>query len=369
MDTRIDGTSRRRRRCALLAAAAAGTVLGAAAPALGAIIGAGSTFAAPAYAKWCGESGLCNYLALGSTAGLNAIGDRNVDFAGSDAIPTPDQLGRIEDAAGGAPPLYFPTLLGGISVPTNLTGVRTYLRLDPDALGRIFAGGIVRWSNPAIARSNPGLRLPDAPITVCVRADGSGTSAAFSRYLAQVSPSFRTTVGVSQMPGWKAPHLVPATGSQGVVGCVHSQTNSIGYVDLRDAVQDGMGGRISAIGQTRAGAKRTPSPGRVAARSQAIYVRPNSTSIAAAGNLTRVPPSLLVDLSNSMAPGAYPITIATWIVAYGDYVKAGKDLPGVRAWLDYVYSDRAQGQLADLGYARLPPPLLSAARAQMAKLK
>ena len=350
------------------AAGLAGALLGLAAPALGALTGAGSTFAAPAYTKWCGESGLCNYLALGSTAGLNAIGDREVDFAGSDATPAPDQLARIKDAAGGAPPLYFPTLLGGISIPTHLSGVSTYLRFDPDALGRIFAGGIVRWNDPAIARSNPGLRLPNAPITACVRADGSGTSAAFSRYLAQVSPSFRTMVGVSQTPGWRAPHLSPATGSQGVVGCVHDQANSIGYVDLRDAVQDGMGGRISAIGQSGPGSGlRADTPGR-GARSHAVYVRPNSTSIAAAGNLRSVPPNLLVDLSNSTAPGAYPITITTWIVAYGDYAKAGRDLTGVRDWLDYVYSDRAQGQLADLGYARLPPPLLAAARAQMAEL-
>ena len=366
MGTRIDRTARRGRlRRAALATGAAGALLAGAAPALGVVIGAGSTFAAPAYTKWCREAGLCSYLALGSTAGLKAIGYRNVDFAGSDAVPSADQLSRIEDAAGGAPPLYFPTLLGGISVPTNLSGVSTYLRLDPDALGRIFAGGISRWSNPAIARSNPGVRLPDAPITVCVRADGSGTSAAFSRYLARVSPSFRTTVGVSQTPGWKAPRLVAATGSQGVVGCVHDQANSIGYADLRDAVEGGMGSRVSAIGRARAGA--TPTNG--GRRAGAVYVRPTSTSIAAAANLRSVPADLAIDLSDSSAPGAYPITITTWVVAYGNYATAGKDLAGVRAWLDYVYSDRAQGQLPNLGYAPLPAPLLSAARAQMARLK
>ena len=339
--------------------------------ALGVTTGAGSTFAAPAYTKWCRQSGLCNYVAIGSTGGMNALADRNVDFAGSDAVPTGDQLTRIEDAAGGASPLYFPTLLGAITIPTNLGGARAALRLDGDTLGRIFAGQVTRWNDPALARTNPGVSLPRAPITVCVREDGSGTSFGFSRYLAKVSPTFRRKVSVGQMPTWSAPALQHGNGNRGVADCIKTHPNSIGYVDLADAVETGLGRRVSAIGQRRTTTVRAVRGGKrtTVRKTVTSFVRPNGASISAAGNVKTIPPNLLVDPSDSPAPGAYPITVTTWILTYGDYGSAGRDLSGPRAVLDYAYSPEAQGELEDLGYAALPAPLLKAAKAQLAKLR
>ena len=249
--------------------------------------------------------------------------------------------------------------------------MRTALSLDGDTLGRIFAGGITRWSNPAIARPNGGVRLPNAPITVCVRADGSGTSFGFSRYLAKVSPSFRTTVGVGQTPVWAAPTVQRGDGNQGVAQCVKDNPNSIGYVDFADAVENGLAPRVSAIGQRQLTTVRTTRGGKtkVVRKVVTVYTRPDGPSMSAAGNLKRIPPDLLVDPSNSPVPGAYPITVTTWILAYGDYSKTGRNAASTQAVLDYAYSPKAQSELTDIGYAPLPPPLLKAAMAQLARLR
>jgi phosphate transport system substrate-binding protein len=61
-----------------------------------------------------------------------------------------------------------------VTIPVNLPDLGGRLRLSGDTLGRIFAGTVTRWDDPAIARTNPGLRLPGAPIVVCARVESSG---------------------------------------------------------------------------------------------------------------------------------------------------------------------------------------------------
>jgi phosphate transport system substrate-binding protein len=350
---------------AALAAVAALATLPATASAL--VLGAGSTLAAPAYSKWCRESGLCSYAALGSSAGLAAIGSSKVDFAGSDAVPTDEQLAGIERASGGARPRYFPTLLAAVAIPTNIRGVAGPLRLSGDALGRIFAGAITRWSDPALRRLNPRAALPAAPITVCVREDGSGTSFGFSRYLTKVSPLFRARVGEGQLPAWRAPRIVRATGNPGVAQCVADHEGAIGYADLPDVIEVGLAPKAAAIGQPRLVRRRTAAG--LETRRATRWVRPSLASLQAAGRAARIPADLLLDTTASRTPGAYPITLTTWIVAYGDYAAAGRDGAAVRAVLDYFYGAQAQGQLTGMGYAPPPPELVAAARAQLAELR
>ena len=208
---------------------------------MGAVTGAGSSFARVAYTNWCQDSGLCSYTGVGSGAGLTALGNKAVDFAGSDAIPTDQQLDAITAPAAARRPLFFPTLLGAISVPYNVPGVTKTLKLDGKTLGGIFDGDITTWNDPRHhARPTRASSCPRAPITVCVRADGSGTSFGFSRYLTKVSPSFKTKVNFSQTPPWTAPNLQKGPGNPGVANCITSNQNSIGYVDLADATNAGL---------------------------------------------------------------------------------------------------------------------------------
>jgi phosphate transport system substrate-binding protein len=347
------------KRTAVVSVIAGGALLVGAASALGAVQGSGATFPRVAYTNWCQDSGLCSYSGVGSGAGLTALGSKTVDFAGSDAIPNDSQTAAITSAGGGAAPKFFPTLLGAISVPYNVSGVTKTLKLAGKTLGGIFDGSISTWNNAAIKKTNPGVNLPSSPITVCVRSDASGTSFGFSRYLTKVSPSFKSKVNYSQTPPWTAPNIQRGPGNPGVANCIKSNQNSIGYVDLADATNAGLSKQIAAIGksQTGKGGRKT------------VYLLPNVQSISAAGNLKTFPSSLLVDPSASPVKGAYPIVITTWIVAYGNYDAAGKDLPGVKALLNYVYGKTAQDKLAGLGYAPLPANLAAAAKKQISQLK
>jgi phosphate transport system substrate-binding protein len=352
-------------RTALLGATCGGALVLGATTALGATTGAGSSFARVAYQNWCQSIG-CSYNSTGSGAGLTSLGAKTVDFAGSDAIPTAAQLQAIQSAGGGSQPLFFPTLLGGISVPVNVDGLKGRLRLDGNTLGRIFDGEISTWNDPAIKKQNPGQSLPSAPITVCVRSDASGTSFGFSRYLTKVSPSFKEKVNFSQTPPWTAPHLQKGPQNPGVANCIKSNSNSIGYVDLADANNAGLAPQIAAIGKSQT--VKVKKGNKTVSQRKTVYLVPNANSIEAAGNIKSFPANLLVDPSASPVPGAYPIVITTWVVTYGNYAGTGKDAAGVKQFLNYAYG-KGQSTLVSLGYAKLPSLMLSRGKAQIAKIK
>jgi phosphate transport system substrate-binding protein len=359
------------------AAVVGGAMLASAATALGASTGSGATFPQLAYKDWCQSSGICSYTGKGSTGGIRDFIAGTVDFAGSDAIMTEGQVADLAARRGGVKPLYFPTLLGAIVVPTNVSGMDTRLKLDGKVLGEIYSGGITRWNDSRIRALNKGVRLPASDITVCVRADGSGTSFGFTNYLAKVSTAFRRKVGgASQQPNWTAPKLVKQPGNPGVAQCIRDNSNSIGYVDLGDASNAGLGARIAAIGKfervkvtvRRGGRKVTRT------RTREVFTLPSARTIAAAGNLKNFsladPFKIQFNLVNSRAPGAYPITITTFVLAYSDYSSAGKSgsLDDIRRFLDYAYST-GQGRLGQFGFVSLPPDMLKAARAQRALLR
>lgn len=336
-------------RIAAVAAVGAGSLVGAAS-AMGAATGSGATFPAIAYQQWCGESKVCSYTPKGSSGGIRDLTNKTVDWAGSDAVLTPQQLAAI-----GGQVRYFPTLLGAISVPVNIAGVvGNKMKLDGKTLGDIWSGKITTWNAGPIKALNKGVALPAAPIVLCVRSDGSGTSYGFSNYLAKVSPTFKSTVGfASQTPNWPAT-AVKSPGNPGVANCVKNTPNSIGYVDLGDSIRAGLQTNVVAIGKSEVTKK-----GR-----QTVFILPSPKTIALAGELKTIKPTLDVDLSNSAAPGAYPITITTWVLAVPGRPKNNE----VKDVLGYFYGNTAQGQLVGLGFAPLSGKLRKAAIAAAATL-
>ncbi len=333
-------------RIAAIAAVGAGTLVGAAS-ALGATTGSGATFPAIAYQTWCGESKVCSYTPKGSSGGIRDLTNKTVDWAGTDAVLTESQVAAI-----GGTVKYFPTLLGAISVPVNIPGVvGNKMKLDGKTLGDIWSATITTWNAPQIKKLNPKINLPASPITLCVRSDGSGTSYGFSNYLSKVSPSYRANIGFgSQTPAWKGT-VVKGPGNPGVANCVKNTPNSVGYVDLADSIRAGLQSNVVAIGKSEIVKK-----GKKVTRAT-VFVLPSPTSIAKAGDLKTIRPDLAVDLSNSPAPGAYPITITTWVIAVPGRPKNNE----VKDVLGYFYGSKAQGQLVGLGFAPLPGKLKAAA--------
>ena len=131
------------------------------------------------------------YSATGSGAGIAQITARTVDFGASDAPLSPDQLTACKGC------VVIPWALAGMSIPYNLPGVGKRLVLNGAVLANIYLGNITTWNAAAIRALNPGVNLPDTKITVVYRSDGSGSTYAFTNYLATVSPQFKSKVGVN----------------------------------------------------------------------------------------------------------------------------------------------------------------------------
>lgn len=305
-------------------------------------VGSGATFPATAYTRWCQESATCNYAPKGSGGGIKDLTAGTVAWAGSDA-----PLTSSEQQALGGKVYYFPTLLGAIAIPTNITGVSKRLNLTGPALAGIFDGEISNWNDKDIAATNPGVNLPNAPIIVCVRADSSGTSFNFTTYLSEISQGFADKMGAtgSKTPNWTA-KTNASPGNPGVAQCVKSNPNSIGYVDLGDAERAGVADTAAAIGE----------PGK--------FVVPSVESISKAGDLGSIPEDLLVKVVNSPVKGAYPITATTWAL----WKEGGKNAADVSKAFTYFLGDKAQGELPALGFAPLPKKLQAAAQAQLSVL-
>ena len=197
--------------------------------------GAGATFPYPIYAKWADayqkETGnKINYQSVGSGAGIKQIQAKTVTFGASD-MP-------LSDADLDKHGLYqFPTVIGGNVIVVNVEGVdQGQMDLDGATIANIYLGKIKKWSDPAIAKLNPKVKLPDTSINVIRRADGSGTTFIFTKYLTGVSKDWNDTIGAGTAVEW--PVGVGAKGNDGVAGNVQQTKNSIGYVEYAYAKQN-----------------------------------------------------------------------------------------------------------------------------------
>ncbi|TAN43611.1 MAG: phosphate ABC transporter substrate-binding protein PstS [Nitrospirae bacterium] len=197
--------------------------------------GAGATFPYPVYSAWSYEynkvAGVqLNYQSIGSGGGQRQVTERTVDFGASDDPLMPDKLKKDRL-------LQFPAVIGGVVPVVNLAAVKPgELKLDSDTLCRMFLGDIKRWDDEKIKKMNPGLKLPAAGITVVYRSDGSGTTAIFTNYLAQVCPAWKDKVGSGKAV--KFPAGIGGKGNEGVANYVKRTPNSIGYVEFAYAKQN-----------------------------------------------------------------------------------------------------------------------------------
>src|SRR5208283_4562936 len=148
---------------------------------------------------------------------------KTVDFAASDAAMKPDDMAKVD---GGVQ--LVPMTAGAIVLAYNLPDIPN-LRLSREDYTGIFLGKITKWNDPAIVTANPGVKLPDQPINVVVRADSSGTTFVFSKHLSAVNPDFEKSVGVNNMPNW--PVGTKSKGNEGVTASILTTPGSIGYIE------------------------------------------------------------------------------------------------------------------------------------------
>ncbi|MHB8883334.1 MAG: phosphate ABC transporter substrate-binding protein PstS [Thermodesulfovibrionales bacterium] len=199
------------------------------------LTGAGATFPYPVYSAWSFEynkvAGVqLNYQSIGSGGGIRQITERTVDFGASDAPLASEKLQKEKL-------LQFPAVIGGVVPVVNIPGVKAgEMKLDSDAVCKIYLGEIKKWSDPKIKSLNPKVKLPDDEITVVHRSDGSGTTAIFTNYLSGVCPVWKSKVGSGTSVKW--PVGIGGKGNEGVASYTKRQASSIGYVEFAYAEQN-----------------------------------------------------------------------------------------------------------------------------------
>jgi len=297
------------------------------------INGAGATFPVPIYSKWFQQYSTTvnkevafNYQPIGSGGGINAITAKTVDFAGSDAALTNDQMSKAPGL------IHIPTVAGAVVPAYNLKGVTAPLILDGATITGIFNGDISTWNDAKIAALNPGVTLPGGDIAVVHRSDGSGTTNIFTSYLSAVSPAWKTKVGAGTTVNW--PVGLGGKGNPGVAGLVQQTEGSIGYVELAYAVQNKI-----------AYAKMKNQAG------QTVEATVDST-VAAANGIT-VPEDFRISIVNSADPAAWPIAGFTYLLVYKDMNNI-KDEARAKALGDFLWWSEHDGEnmAKDLLYAR-----------------
>ncbi|CAI0917968.1 Phosphate-binding protein pstS precursor [Serratia entomophila] len=303
------------------------------------LTGAGATFPAPVYAKWADsyqkETGnKVNYQGIGSSGGVKQIVANTVDFGASDAPLSDDKL-----AADGL--FQFPTVIGGVVLAVNIPGIKSgELTLDGKTLGDIYLGNVKKWNDPAIAKLNPGVKLPDQNIAVVRRADGSGTSFVFTSYLTKANAQWKEKIGAGSTVNW--PTGLGGKGNDGIAAFVQRLPGSIGYVEYAYAKQNNLAYTklISADGKP---------------------VSPTEESFSNAAKGVDWSKTFAQDLTNQKGENAWPITSTTFILVHKEQKNPAQGAE-VLKFFDWAYKTGAK-QANDLDYASLPNEVVEQVRA------
>jgi phosphate transport system substrate-binding protein len=327
---------------------AATLALGASAARAADITGAGATFPQPIYAKWAEaykkQTGIgLNYQPIGSGGGIKQITAKTVDFGATDKPLKADQLNAIGL-------IQFPTVMGGVVPVVNLPGVNAgQLKLNGDVLAKIYLGEIKRWNDPTIAGLNNGVRLPNLPITVVHRSDGSGTSFVFTSYLTIKNATWASKVGANDAVEW--PTGQGGKGNDGVSAFVRQTPGSIGYVEYAFAKQNKL--TYTQL-QAHDGAFVEP-------------VAANFAAAAARADWAHTPGgSFYMLILDKPGANAWPITAATFILVYKQQQNPAKG-QDVLKFFDWAYKN-GNGMAEQLDYIPLPDSVKALARKKWAEV-
>lgn len=282
-----------------------------------------------------------NYGGGGSGKGRQDLADMVVDFAGTDSPYKDADLAKVK----GGEVLYFPILLGPITVSYNVPGVDK-LQLSADTVAKIFQREIKNWNDKAVSADNPGVKLPDLNIVVARRADGSGTTQNFTEFLSSAAKGSWKLKSGSTVE-WPS-DTQAGQGNGGVAQIVKSTKGAIGYVDLSDAKASGL--RFASI-KNQAGK----------------FVDPTTAGASAAGDGIEVKPNLLFSALNAKGDKAYPITCQTWVIVYAKQTDAAKG-QALKAYLRFLIKD-GQKLLSEIDYAPLPKSLQDKAIKQLDRIQ
>ncbi|MGL5872511.1 MAG: phosphate ABC transporter substrate-binding protein PstS [Xenococcaceae cyanobacterium] len=308
------------------------------------LTGAGASFPAPLYQRWFSEYNKANpnvqvsYQSVGSGAGVEQFIQGTVDFGASDTAMKNDEIAKVKQGV-----VLLPMTAGSIVLGYNLPELKGQeVKLSRDAYVGIFLGNITKWNDPAIAKTNPGVNLPDKKITVVHRSDGSGTTSVFTQHLATINPGWAGKVGSGKTVEW--PTGVGAKGNEGVTAQILQTDGSIGYIEYGYAKQQEIA--IATL-QNKAGQFVAASPQAAAKALQAV----------------KLPENLRAFILDPTGADSYPIVTYTWILAYKKYDDPNK-LQAFKGVMNWALTD-GQKFSEELGYVPLPPAVVQKVQAAL----
>ena len=300
------------------------------------ITGAGATFPYPIYSKWSeaykAATGIgLNYQSIGSGGGIKQIKAKIVDFGASDMPLKQEDLDK--DGL-----MQFPAIIGGVVPIVNIDGVAAgQLKLTSDVVADIYLGKVTKWDHPSITAINPGLKLPNANISVVHRSDGSGTTFIWTNWLSKTNQEWADKVKDGTAVKW--PMGVGGKGNEGVSAVVQQLKNSIGYVEY-------------------AYAKKNKIPHAQVKNRDGNFVQPSDDTFkAAAANADWAnAPGFYLLLTDQKGKDAWPITGASFIVMHRQQadVLTGR---AILKFFDWSYKNGAK-MSEDLEYVHLPQSVI-----------
>ena len=299
-----------------------------------ALTGAGASFPAPLYQNWFIELNKVvpelqvNYQSVGSGAGVEQFTAETVDFGASDTAMKDEEMAKVARGV-----ILLPMTAGSIVMAYNLPGVAD-LKLSRAAYSGIATGKITKWNDPAIAADNPGVTLPDRPITFVHRSDGSGTTGVFTKNMAAISPEFEKAIGEGKSVEWpKTGTFVGAKGNEGVTAQIQQTEGAIGYIEYGYATQNNL---AFATLENRAG----------------NFIKVDDEKAAATLANVELPDNLRAFVVDADGPDSYPFVTYTWIMVYEKYPDAQK-AKGIEVMIEYGIN-QGQEVAGALGYIPLP---------------
>jgi len=303
------------------------------------LLGAGSTFVNPLFSKLYSEynkqTGLkVNYQSIGSGGGIQQLISKTVDFGASDAPLNDEQTTKMAAEA-----VHIPMCAGAVVLSYNLADVKDTLKFTPDVIAGMFQGTIKTWNDPAIAAINKGVKLPNTPIVIAHRSDGSGTTNIFTTYLSKVNAEWAVKPGKGSAINW--PSGLGAKGNEGVAGLIKQTPGAIGYIELAYALQNKMA--FGSI-QNKGGQ----------------FILPSVASTSAAGNI-QIPADAKISLTNTEAADGYPISGFTWALLYKEQKYNNRSEARATKLVNLLWWNIHEGQqyCEGLNYAKLSPAAVS----------
>lgn len=306
------------------------------------LLGAGASFPAPLitamadeYRDFTRNRVTINYQSIGSGGGIRQFVEQTIMFGMTEAFLNDDVMADINSSTGGKA-FNMPITLADVVATYNLPGIDKGLVFSGDLLVNIYMGKVTRWNDPAIKTLNPGLDLPNLPITVVHRSDGSGTTNIWTSYFTRISDEWANNIGFGTSVNW--PTGVGGNGNEGVAGVVINTPGAIGYNSLSYALINNMsyGSVINSSGNT---------------------IRPSFAATTEAANID-LPEDTRILFTNTPAPNGYPVAGFAWMLVYEhlDKNNAINNIDEAKDLIEFLVWSITDGQelSEDLGYARLP---------------